>query len=209
MRSRKKKSRSKKAKKKKKKGKKKEKKKKKVKKRVRRKKATEILKNEDIYSLFRKIVGLEGIKLVEILLEKRIVDEFKLAELMEKEVNDVRSLLYKLYMHKLVSFSRKRDRKRGWWIYSWWVDLPRVFYLVKKEKLRRLELIEERIKKNGSVEIFECPRCELKMLYEKALENMFTCPNCGVPLKAVNLEILRDRLKREIAKIEELERKYA
>ncbi|MCW1301076.1 MAG: hypothetical protein QW507_00460 [Candidatus Nanoarchaeia archaeon] len=171
-----------------------------------RKKLLEVFENEEIQDFLERIVGREGMEVVKILFEKGLVNEFKLAEMVNKEINDVRTILYKLYAHRLVTFSRKRERRRGWWIYSWEINFDRLFHLLKREKIKKLEMLRKRIAEEGSIQIFECPKCELRMGYEKALENLFTCPKCNVVLREKSLEKIEKELEEGLKRIEELER---
>ncbi|MDH3382265.1 MAG: hypothetical protein OEL54_06130, partial [Flavobacteriaceae bacterium] len=42
-------------------------------------------------------------------------------------------------------FMRKKDKKKGWYIYYWTLDLKRVKHLVFELKKKRLEKLKERV----------------------------------------------------------------
>jgi len=84
---------------------------------------------EDMMKLIRDIAGENGLRISELLLKVKILDEFKIAEKLDLEVNYVRSLLYELYSKKIVSYSKARDKKKGWWIYSWTIHPKRIVQL--------------------------------------------------------------------------------
>ena len=92
-----------------------------------------------------ELVGEDVLPLVKILKTKKNVSEFKLASSIRKEINLTRNMLYRLYDHNLVSFMRKKDKKKGWYIYYWTFDLKRVKYLVDDLKKKRLERLQERL----------------------------------------------------------------
>ena len=73
-----------------------------------------------------EIAGPEVVALVELLYGKENVSEFKLADKLELTVNQARNMLYKLHSHNLVSFIRKKDKRKGWYIYYWTLDLRRM-----------------------------------------------------------------------------------
>src|SRR3989344_8063391 len=96
------------------------------------------LSNQVIEDVVSQIAGEEVLPLVRILKNKKNVSEFKLAEKIEQDVNVTRDYLYRLYHANLVSYTRKKDKKKGWYIYYWTFRLKRINQLtlqLKKEKL--------------------------------------------------------------------------
>ena len=83
------------------------------------------------------ILGEEGLPLTKELSGKQNVSEFELADKLKKDIKIVRKMLYLLYNHNLVSFTRKKDKEKGWYIY-YWTLLPesiRFSYVKKKNEL--------------------------------------------------------------------------
>ena len=76
-----------------------------------------------------RVAGEDVIPVVNALMNKRDVSEFKLATNTKMEINLVRNMLYRLYHANLVTFIRKKDKKRGWYIYYWSFNPKRVQYL--------------------------------------------------------------------------------
>src|SRR3989338_2974167 len=76
-------------------------------------------KFESMDSIIKEVAGEEGVPLVHALKERKNFSEFKLAERLDKDVNAARSLLYRLLELDLVSFIRRKDKKKGWYIYYW------------------------------------------------------------------------------------------
>ena len=72
------------------------------------------------------VAGEDVVPLVQSLKNKKNVSEFKLAENINKEVNVARNMLYRLYDHNLVSFIRRKDKKKGWYIYYWTFNLKKI-----------------------------------------------------------------------------------
>ena len=58
-----------------------------------------------------EMVGKDVLELVQYLKKRENVSEFKLAEHFNLTVNQIRNMLYRLYAHSLVDFTRKKDKK--------------------------------------------------------------------------------------------------
>ena len=68
---------------------------------------------EALAELVREIAGKDVIPLIEFLNDKDYISEFVLADKLKLTVNQVRNMLYRLYSSNLVSFVRKKDKKKG------------------------------------------------------------------------------------------------
>ena len=94
-----------------------------------------------IEDVVAEAAGPDVVQLVKVLRNKANVSEFTLAEKIKCEINQTRNMLYRLYENNLVTFIRKKDKKKGWYIYYWTFNEPRVkeIYLnLKKQKLAKL-----------------------------------------------------------------------
>lgn len=163
-------------------------------------KALYLLKRKDSIDLILKIAGEEGLKVFEFLVNfVKEIDEFTLADKVSLQINFVRSLLYKLYEQKLVSFSRERDKKKGWFIYSWQAHPERLKYILLQAKEDEIANLEKRL--TLSQDNFFCSKCNRSYDYVKAMETMFFCENCGSKLEAVSSLDVRDKIEKQIVEI--------
>jgi transcription initiation factor IIE alpha subunit len=64
---------------------------------------------EDVVS---QVAGSDVISLVDALKDKKNISEFKLAEMIDMEVNVTRNMLYRLFNANLVTFIRKKINKK-------------------------------------------------------------------------------------------------
>lgn len=126
-----------------------------------------------------EIAGPDVIPLVKILKNRKNVSEFKLAESIKEEINLTRNMLYRLYSANLVSFTRKKDKKKGWYIYYWTFNKKRVSDLLKTIKKTRLEKLEERLMREKSNNFFLCPEKCMRLDFEQAVDFEYRCPECG------------------------------
>ena len=75
------------------------------------------LSNKLIDNVVENVAGKDVLPLVKTLKNKKNVSEFKLADDIKEEINTTRNMLYRLLDNNLVSFVRKKDKKKGWYIY--------------------------------------------------------------------------------------------
>ena len=126
-----------------------------------------------------KIAGEELLPIVKILNSNKVIAEHKLAEKANQEVNQTRTMLYKLQQANLVSFTKKKDRKKGWYIYYW---------SLKKDILKRLESelgkrkelqLEKKEAHERGKTTFKCTIGCTHVSLEDAMDLEFRCPECG------------------------------
>lgn len=129
-----------------------------------------------------EVAGSDVLPLVKALRNKTNVSEFKLATNIKKEINVTRNMLYRLYDNNLVSFNRKKDKKKGWYIYYWTFNLRRVKDLVKDIKKQKFEKLGERLEREKTVQFYICPNKCMRLDFEQAHDYQFKCPECGILL---------------------------
>ncbi len=104
------------------------------------------LTKEITEELVKEVAGEDTVKLVGLLKDKDNISEFKLAEKLRLTVNTVRNMLYRLQAHNLVTSTRKKDKKKGWYIYYWTFNTPQAKSLVRVVKQKKFEQLKERLK---------------------------------------------------------------
>ena len=186
----------------------------------------------DVDSAIKDIIGDAALELINKLKGKKDVSEFKLADSMKMSINEVRNIIYKLDSHNLVSSIRKKDKKKGWYIYYWTFNPDKAIELVISVKQRKLNSLKEELKRESTIVYFICPNDDSKMDIETAMEHQYMCQECGQlmqqmdPVKRIkqikkqievlesDLKILREKEKenraereKEIIRIEKREEK--
>jgi len=127
----------------------------------------------------RDVAGEDVIPLVRSLKNKKNISEFKIAENISREINETRNMLYRLYHANLVSFTRRKDKKKGWYIYYWTFNAKRVKYLVVDLKKKRLGKLKERLAREQSSHFFACDSKCIRLDFEQATDFEYKCPECG------------------------------
>ena len=162
-----------------------------------RARSLKLIKYPEAQNFIFHLAGEDGLKIfTELLRVNAEIDEFTLAEKAGLQINYARSLLYKLYNEKLVTFSRERDKKKGWFIYSWKSFPKKIKEILLREKEKEIQ--DLRRKQAEAQDNFTCEGCEKHFEYTNALENMFFCDTCGGKLKAITSKDVKDRLEKEI-----------
>lgn len=126
-----------------------------------------------------ELAGPDVIPLVRALIDKSNVSEFKLADSLKAEINITRNMLYRLYDHNLVSFSRKKDKKKGWYIYYWTFNKNRVRDLLVSLKKKKIEKLQERLQREKTTQFYVSKEAGIRLDFEKAHDFNFKCPETG------------------------------
>jgi len=144
------------------------------------------------------IAGDDVVKLVQFIKEKSHISEFNIAEKLNMTVNHVRNMLYRLEVHNLVDFVRKKDKKKGWYVYFWTLDMVRLRDLAVHMKRQMVLKLKGRIIKEEQGEFFNCPEKHIRVNLENAMEYHFKCPECGFSLQHENNEKLLTNIRKQI-----------
>ena len=147
-------------------------------------------------------VGRDVEAIIKELAGKKDYSEFKLGEALGIEVNEVRNLLYKLHNANLVSFVKKKDNKKGWYIYYWTLHNDRIGPFLLNEKRNRLYSLREKISKEREQSFFSCKNRCCRLDFDKAFDVLFRCPECGELLEQDSNEAGDVALDAELAKTE-------
>ena len=156
------------------------------------------------------IAGKQAEEIVDLLDGKKYVNEFIIAKKLNLTINQTRNILYKISDHGLVSFIRKKDKRKGWYTYFWKIEILKCLEFLKGNLIKKMDQINHQIKSRETKEFYFCERCHIEFTEENALIYHFICPECGnllsrkdntVAIKDYNKEL--GRLKRELALVDE------
>ena len=153
-----------------------------------------------------QVAGKNTEIIIDILKDEKPVNEFKIADKLKLTINQARNILYKLYNQNIVSFARKKDEKKGWYIYSWSLNVPKSLERLKAMKEKELDGIEHQLKSRENKRFYKCPNECMEFNEESAMLHHFTCPECGSVLQLASTEELAKDLK---IKIEQAKKEIA
>jgi transcription initiation factor TFIIE subunit alpha len=157
---------------------------------------------KDIEDLVRVIIGEDVIPLIKILFNKENISEFKLAEMLNITVNQIRNMLYRMYEQNLVVYIRKKDKKKGWYIYYWSLNNKGIENAILKTKLKQLDDLKIRISREQDSQFFVCPNGCMRFPIETAMEYEFRCQECGSLMKELDNKKTIDNIKGMISNLE-------
>ncbi len=151
-----------------------------------------------------ELVGEHALPVVEFLKGKTKISEFIIAEELELEINETRNILYKLLEHNIVTFLRKKDRIKGWYICYWDFNEHMVPHLHRKLNQQKLERMRQRLEREQSGTFFMCKNACVRMDFDKAMEAEFKCPECGTIMHQQDNTRTVEFLQEKIRELEKL-----
>ncbi|MFH0978845.1 MAG: hypothetical protein V1837_06105 [Candidatus Woesearchaeota archaeon] len=137
--------------------------------------------NDKLYKTISELVGEDVIPLVKFLRNRKNISEFKIAEKINIEVNQTRNMLYRLHDHNLVTYHRKKDRIKGWYISYWTFNIKRLKQLVHSLQKQKITQLKDKLKKEEENQnsYFICPNLCVRLDFDQSTDFEFKCPECG------------------------------
>lgn len=160
------------------------------------------LSNKIVEDVVTEVAGEDVLPLVKSLKNKKNVSEFKLADALEQEINIVRNQLYRLYHANLVTFTRRKDKKKGWYIYYWTFKIKQIKHLAMSLKKDKLEKLKFRLSREQESNFFNCPNDCMRLDFEQAINFEFKCPECAELMQQESNDIKIKEIESEIKKLE-------
>jgi transcription factor E len=151
------------------------------------------------------VVGAGAGKIVDLLYEKKNVNEFLIAKSLGLTINQTRNVLYKMADEGLVNFIRKKDKKKGgWYIYFWTLNSGRSLIKFRDKLVIDIENLKQQLEGRRKGRIFYCTNCNIEYTEENSLLNGYVCSECGEVLQLKdNAQAVLD-LEKQISKFEAL-----
>jgi transcription initiation factor TFIIE subunit alpha len=146
-----------------------------------------------LFDLVEELAGETTGAIVPILFNKKHVNEFLIARKMELTINQVRNILYKLSNFGLVSFIRKKDNKKGWYIYFWTLNTEKSLAMIDDSLSKKVKELEAELRRRETERFFVCKPCGIEVTEAVSLEHGFSCEECAeVYDLADNSKIIRE-----------------
>ena len=167
------------------------------------------LSNKAIEILVTEIAGKDTLDLVFLIKNKQHVSEFKIADKMKISVNQVRNMLYKLIDYNMVSFIRKKDKKKGWYIYYWTFNEARALEIFDRLLNLKIEKLNKMMELEQKEQYYSCQEDKLRFNQVEAMEQEFKCPECGQILKLEDNTQMISKIKKRLEELTNKEEFYA
>lgn len=156
-------------------------------------------------NLVAAITGQHASGVVDFLYDKKNVNEFLIAKKLKLTINQTRNVLYKLADEGIVSFSRKKDKKKGgWYTYFWTLNVGKGLLKFREHLLKNMEGIRHEMNLKKTVRFYHCPNCGIESNEESALLYQYTCPECGEVLQLKDKSREVENMEKELVKLGEL-----
>ncbi len=161
---------------------------------------------ENLKRFLKEIIGLivgkqaEGV--ADLLDSNKHVNEFIIAKKLGLTINQTRNILYKISDQGLVSFVRKKDKKKGWYTYFWKIEVLKALEFYEGILLNKIDEINNQIKSRETKQFYVCELCKVEFNEETALLKDFTCSECGSVFSLKDNSLLIKELKKNLAKLE-------
>ncbi len=157
---------------------------------------------ERLEQVAEHLVGEPAVPVVKFLRDKEHISEFIIAEELDLEIHEARSRLYNLLEHNLVSFKRKKDETKGWYICYWDLNDEVIEELYDKIKEDRLSELRERLEEETENVFYMCDNACMRLSFEEAMEHDFKCLECGQIMEQQDNERTVSFLKEKIQDLE-------
>lgn len=129
--------------------------------------------------LVESIGGTQSIKLIDVLYGKKDVNEFLIAKKLNLTINQTRNLLYRLLNPGIISSKRKKDKRKGWYIYYWTLNIPKSLEILENKFSQDIFNLEKQLEIREQKRFYICAPCGIEVNEERALLNNFSCVECG------------------------------
>ena len=147
------------------------------------------------------ILGPDGLPLLKQLYLKDNISEFELATKVKRDIKVIRKMLYFLYNHNLVSFTRKKDKIKKWYIYYWTLSLDNIKFNYLKRKKDLLNRLTQRLEEEKRELFFTCPNHCVRLNFDQSMDFEFHCPECGQLVLQDSSEDKVQQLKKQVETI--------
>ena len=156
-------------------------------------------------TIVASVAGSSASGIVDLLYNKKNVNEFLIAKKLKLTINQTRNVLYRLADEGLVSFIRKKDTKKGgWYTYYWTLNSGKSLIKFQSNLQKSIEGLQQQLVLRRQGQFFMCKNCGLELNEEGALTHNYTCPECGQVLEVKDLSVEIAQLEREITRLQTL-----
>lgn len=156
----------------------------------------EILEQPAVAAYLHRLIGDEGLLLIERFPEEGEFSDEELAEVTQINLNSVRHTLYSLYERRLAEYRRIKNNETGWLTYLWRLRLDNIPVALAEEMETILEKLRARERFEDENDFYRCAQCGLLITFNQAMDSDFACSECGSPLSHFDNEILLLALRR-------------
>lgn len=161
------------------------------------------ISQKHIEDIIEEIAGKEGIAVYKVLKNRQNVNEFDIANKLKLTINQIRNRIYKFEKYNLLNSVRKKDRKKGWYIYFFTFNNNEAEKLVIRLRQDKIKKLENLLKREAEHDFYTCPNQCIRVALENAMENNFMCLECNSLLQPEKKEKNIKKIESEIKQLKE------
>ncbi len=150
------------------------------------------------------IIGDDALAVIQTLYKKTDISELDLADLYGGDINHARNILYRMHNNNLVSFTKRKDKERGWYIYYWTLNTRRIKELAIQVNEERLDMVKKRLKREKDHIYYSCCNSCVRLDFDTAIDFSFKCPECSSLLMEDDNSQKISVLEKEMEKLEKI-----
>jgi len=160
--------------------------------------AQELLNDPAIRAYLFRLVGNDGLDLIERFPTDGEHSDEELAATTKINLNTVRHTLYTLYEKRLAEYHRIKNNETGWLTYLWQLRLDHIYDAIREDMAMVLEKLSRREKYEEENDFYICKDCQLLFTFPQAMNTDFNCSDCEKPMTHFDNDMLLKSLKYRI-----------
>jgi len=145
--------------------------------------------------------GLDAVKIVDLLYGKKDINEFFIAKKLGLTINQTRNLLYRLSHLGILSSIRKKDKRKGWYIYFWTFNIMKSLEVLEQTLNNEINLLKKELGEKQMKRCYKCKLCGREMSEEAALITNFICAECGEVYELADNTVALEEIRKKIEKL--------
>lgn len=160
-------------------------------------------KQEDPFIRIASMIGGdEYLKVARSLLRSADATDEEIASSTGLRINMVRRVLYDLFGKALITGTRIKDERKGWFVYRWRTRAEEVEHFISSQKKKILKRLEQRLEYENKYEFYHCGNEDCRRItFDEALECFFKCSTCGNVLNLKRNDKIKNALHQKIEQI--------
>ncbi|MDD4138302.1 MAG: transcription factor [Methanoregula sp.] len=156
------------------------------------------LNDPAIRSYLFRLIGEEGISLLERFPADGEHSDEDLAASTGINLNSVRHTLYTLYERRLAEYHRIKNNETGWLTYLWQLRTDHIYDAIREDMQTVLDKLSRRERYEEENDFYICNECHVILTFPQAMNTDFKCPDCDIALGHFDNEVLLKSLKERI-----------
>lgn len=160
-------------------------------------------KREDPFIRIASMIGGdEYLKVARSLLRSEDATDEEIASSTGLRINMVRRVLYDLFGKALITGTRIKDERKGWFVYRWRTRAEEVEHFILSQKKKILKRLEQRLEYENKYEFYHCGNEDCRRItFDEALECFFKCATCSNVLNLKRNDKIKNALNQKIEQI--------